>query len=90
MYNIFNPEFVLNPNITASLSFARFHSPRLIVAVILPPAASSVKKHFMQVLQKYSNKSELLVLSILDDLCRQFFLRTHIPQTLKMKDFSRP
>ena len=31
------------PNITTSISFARFHSPRIIMAVILRPIALLVK-----------------------------------------------
>ena len=37
---------MLYPNITTSISFARFHSPRIIMAVILLPAASLVKKNY--------------------------------------------
>ena len=37
---------MLYPNITTSISFARFHSPRIIMAVILLPAALLVKTFY--------------------------------------------
>ena len=37
---------MLYPNITTSISFARFHSPQIIMAVILLPAALLVKTFY--------------------------------------------
>ena len=37
---------MLYPNTTTSISFARFHSPRIIMAIILVPAASLVRTFY--------------------------------------------
>ena len=37
---------MLHPNITTSITYARFNSPRIITAVILLPAASFVKTFY--------------------------------------------
>ena len=37
---------MLYPNITTSITYARFNSPRIITAVILLPAASFVKTFY--------------------------------------------
>ena len=37
---------MLYPNITTSITYARFHIPRIIMAVIFLPAASFVKTFY--------------------------------------------